>query len=62
MDKTTEELKEGLRALADNIKTLLNDFEEEFDFRTAGVSEERDPESRKIIEVIVPIFEEKIYV
>ena len=56
-----KDLKEGLRALEDNIKNLLNEFEEEFDFRTAGITEERNPESRVIEAVVVPIFDEGIY-
>jgi hypothetical protein len=59
--ETVKDLKEALRTLQKEIAEKLNDFEEEYDFRTAGINEERDPETREIVAVVIPIFDEEIY-
>ena len=58
---TIKELKEGTQALAKDVCVLIEKFENKFDFRI-GLNIERDQENNDIIDITIPLIDEKMYV
>ena len=57
---TIKQLKEGTHELALNICNLISEFEDTFDLRI-GLNIERDQDTNDVIDLTIPLIDEKVY-